>query len=140
DSASEWETIAAAERALRAMRGPDGAPIVTRIWRAAEGDSLGLGGPTGGDLYYEVAPGYKWNPQTTGPLISDAEPTGEHGFASIASDMRTVFCALGPEFAAHRIGPARTIDVAPTIAEWLAIPPPRQAQGRSVLAALRAQK
>jgi arylsulfatase A-like enzyme len=54
--------------------------------------------------------------------------------------MRTVFCAVGPAFVGHRIGSARTIDVAPTVADWLGIPAPAQSRGRSLLPALRAPK
>jgi hypothetical protein len=138
--ADEAMTLAAAERALLAARGADGLPIVTRVWRATEHDSLGLGGPAGGDLYYDVAPGYKWMNQPTGALTADAEPTGEHGFPSVSPEMRTVFCAVGPGFSARRVGPARTIDVAPTVSEWLGIPAPPQSRGRSLLPELSGRR
>ena len=136
----EAAIIAAAERALREARGPDGAPIVTAVYRASEHDSLGLGGPAGGDLYYEVAPGYRWLPEASGPVAADAErPGAGHGYPPVSPDMRTVFCAAGGAFAPRRIGGVRTIDVAPTVAEWLGMSPPADARGRSVLAALLEQ-
>ena len=129
--------IDAAERALLAIRSEDGSPVVTRSWRSAEHDSLGLGGPVGGDLYYEVARGYRWDAATKGAVVRDAPVTAGHGFPSTSPDMQTVFCAVGPAFAPNRGPAARTIDVAPTVADWLGIPPPRDARGRSVLNQLR---
>jgi predicted AlkP superfamily phosphohydrolase/phosphomutase len=123
-----------AEQALRTVRGADGAPVVTRIFRAAEHDSLGLGGPVGGDLYYEVAPGYRWTSSTRGAVIdTTAEADAGHGYPSVSPDMYTVFCGEGMTFPSRRFGPARTIDVAPTVAEWLGIEPPPTAKGRSML-------
>lgn len=133
----EANVLAAAERALLAARGEDGAPIVTRTWRAAEHDSLGIGGPAGGDLYYELAPGYTWTPAATGPLTQPGPVSAGHGFPSVSVDMRTALCAEGVAFAARRIGPARTIDAAPTVAAWLGIAPPPHAAGRSLLPDLR---
>ena len=125
--------LAAARRALEAARGADGQPIVTRLWRGDEADSLGIGGPTGGDLYYDVADGYGWSSQARGALTSPSQPGGAHGYPSVRPDMQTVFCAAGAGIGARRLGPGRTIDVAPTVAEWLGIRPPAQAVGRSRL-------
>jgi hypothetical protein len=125
--------LAEAEEALRAARGSDWAPIVTRIFRATEHDSLGLGGPVGGDLYYELAPGYYWTSSARGAVADTTAAEAEHGFPSVSPDMYTVFCAEGAAFAARRVRPARTIDVAPTVAEWLGIGPIPTARGRSVL-------
>ncbi|HST62291.1 MAG TPA: alkaline phosphatase family protein, partial [Longimicrobium sp.] len=129
----EAEVLAAAERALLDARGEDGAPIVTRTWRAAEHDSLGIGGPAGGDLYYELAPGYTWTASAAGPLTQSAPPSAGHGFPSVSVDMRTALCAEGAGFRPLRTGPARTIDAAPTVSAWLGIAPPPHAVGRSLL-------
>lgn len=127
--------LARAESALRAARDSAGAPIVTRIFRAAtiEGDSLGLGGPTGGDLYFDLAPGFYFNGATTGPsTVSMNFPMGEHGFPSIDHDMHPVLCIsnAGPP---RRIGEVRSIDIAPMVSAWLGIDPPANARGRSLL-------
>jgi predicted AlkP superfamily phosphohydrolase/phosphomutase len=121
------------EAALRAVRGPDGEPVVTRTWRPAPDDSLGLGGPVGGDVYYEVAPGYHWNTALTGVAAGPSEPRGEHGFPSVDADMKTVLCAVGPGFPAHRIGEARTIDLAPTLLEYFGVRPAPTVRGQSLL-------
>ena len=124
---------AAARRALEAARGTDGQPIVTRLWRGDEADSLGIGGPVGGDLYYDVADGYGWSSQAAGAVASSARPGGAHGYPSVRADMQTVFCAAGAAIGARRLGPGRTIDVAPTVAEWLGARAPADAVGRSRL-------
>ncbi len=124
------------ESALRAVRGPDGAPVVTRTWRATSDDSLGLGGPVGGDLYYEVGPGYHWSTALTGPVAGPSKPRGEHGFPSVDADMKTVLCAVGPDFPAHHIPEARTIDLAPTLLDYFGVRPAPTVRGRSLLRAL----
>ena len=125
--------LAAAERALLDARGSDGDRVITHLWRAAEHDSLGVGGPVGGELYYSLADGYYWSRDARGPLTSNASPSGDHGFPSVERDMYTVLCAYGRAFSPRRIGPARTIDAAPTVAEWLGVRAPREAVGRSRL-------
>jgi hypothetical protein len=134
--AEKAAVLAAAERALLAAHDEHGASIVTRVWRAAEHDSLGLGGPAGGDLYYDLADGFAYSWSAGGPVASDRPPGGAHGFPSVRPEMRTVLCAAGAGITPRRIGTARTIDVAPTVAEWLGMRPPAQAVGRSLLEAL----
>lgn len=133
----EASVIDAAERALLAVRGADGAPLITRIWRsdAPGSDTLGIGGPTGGDLYYELAPGYSWNAEATGAVIQDLpRAIAGHGFPSVAEDMQTVFCLWGDGVPPYRAAAAgRTIDAAPTLADWLGIRAPAHAAGQSRL-------
>ncbi|HEY4305117.1 MAG TPA: alkaline phosphatase family protein [Gemmatimonadaceae bacterium] len=127
--------LARAEAALLAVRDSAGTSIVTRVFRAntVEGDSLGLGGPGGGDLYWSLAPGYYWSSVATGPAVVPlAFPQGEHGFPSIDRDMQPALCILG-EGKARRIGQVRSIDIAPSVSEWLGIAPPGDARGKSLL-------
>lgn len=127
--------LARAEAALLAVRDGNGKPIVTRTFRAAsvEGDSLGIGGPGGGDLYWSLAPGYYWSPSAVGPVVSPlAYPQGEHGFPSIDRDMHPALCIIGGT-GARRLGEVRSIDIAPSVTEWLGIAPPGDARGKSVL-------
>ena len=135
------DVLARAEAALRAARGPDGAPVVTRVWRMddpANEETLGAGGPAGGDLYYELAPGYFWTRNAASPVALDASRAGAgHGYPAGAADMQTILCAAGAAFSPRRIGPVRTVDAAPTVADWLGIPAPADAVGRSLLGALR---
>jgi predicted AlkP superfamily phosphohydrolase/phosphomutase len=132
----EARVLAAAEAALLAVRDPAGRPVVTRIYRPDEHPELGLGGPAGGDLYFATAPGVRWSPDPSGPAISDGRIDAGHGFPSEDPDMWTAFCAEGAGFTPRRIGAVRTTAVAPTVAEWLGIPAPADAVGRSVLGEL----
>jgi len=124
-----------AAAALLAVRDSAGKPIVTRVFRSAsvEGDSLGIGGPGGGDLYLSLAPGYYWGPSAAGPMVVPmAYPKGEHGYPSIDKDMHPALCMMGGG-KAHRIGEVRSIDIAPSVSAWLGIDPPGDARGKSVL-------
>lgn len=125
--------LATADSALNALLGSDGARVVTQTWIVSGTDSLGRGGSVGGGLYYETAPGYDWRREATGAATEEGRIGANHGFPSIAPDMHTVLCAIGPAFGTRRIGPARTIDAAPTVAAWLGIPAPRSATGQSLL-------
>ena len=129
---SESAVLARAEQALLSARDAAGRRIVTRVFRpgTAEGDSLGIGGAGGGDLYVDVQPGYYWSAALgTAPVVAMHYPMGEHGFASIDRDMQPALCVLGGG-AARRMGVVRTIDIAPTVSAWLGIAPPREATGR----------
>ena len=118
---------------LAAVRGPDGGPVVTRIYKAGMADSLGLGGPAGGDVYFELAPGYYYNAGFTGDVTSATTPRGGHGYPSVGDDMQTVVCMTGPGIARRRGTAARLIDVAPTVLDILGIPPAGAMRGQSLL-------
>jgi hypothetical protein len=124
---------------MLATRSPEGDPLVVRTWRAdaAGADTLGIGGPTGGDLYYDVARGYFWNAGVTG-AVTAALPKSEagHGFPSPSPEMHTVLCAWGDGITARRIGPVRNADAALVVADWLGMPHPPQATGASPYGAL----
>jgi len=137
--AEERATLDAVERAMRAARTPEGDPVVVRTWRAdaAGADTLGLGGPAGGDLYYDVARGYFWNAGLTGSVTSTLPgPVAGHGFPSPSPEMHTVLCLWGDAVAARRIGPVRNADAALIVADWLGMPHPPQATGTSPYRAL----
>jgi len=129
--------LARAERALVGARDSAGAPIVTRTWRAGgANDSLGIGGPAGGDLYFGVRPGVYMSSATRGPVLSPGPVQGEHGFPSVEPDMRSLFCAVGPGVGPHRFAAMRSIDVAPTVSAWLGVRAPGNAVGSSRLSDL----
>jgi len=127
------------EEVLRAARDSAGRPIIRAMWRSTSpaADSLGLGGPAGGDLYYSLAPGFYPNAGVTESAVSPMSPRGEHGFAGTDRDMWPAFCAVGAGFSAQRLGEIRLIDIAPTISEWLGITPPANSRGVSLLRKLR---
>ncbi|MCU0622228.1 MAG: alkaline phosphatase family protein [Gemmatimonadaceae bacterium] len=126
--------LARAAEVLRALRDVDDAPVVTGIRRPTSDDTLGLGGPAGGDLYWDLREGWGASADTRGVALGvDRDPSGAHGFTSIDRDMQTAFCAWGTGIPAGRHGPGRIIDVVPTAAEWLKAAPPRDARGTSQL-------
>jgi hypothetical protein len=138
-AADERVTLDAVERAMLAARSPEGDPLVVRTWRAdaAGADTLGIGGPTGGDLYYDVARGYFWNAGVTGAVTAALpRPEAGHGFPSPSPEMHTVLCAWGDGITARRIGPVRNADAALVVADWLGMPHPPQATGASPYGAL----
>jgi hypothetical protein len=136
--ASEVNQVAdSVVRVLLAVRDADGRPVVTRTWRPVPDDTLGIGGPTGGDVYFSLAPGYYYSTAAGDSLTGTRSPGGSHGFPSVEPDMRTVLCAIGPGVGGRRLPTARVIDAAPTVAEWLGIPPPGEARGVSLLSAMR---
>ena len=124
---------------LRSARSPEGTPIVTGAWRPEPNDTLGRGGPTGGDVYFALAPGYYYGSQLNDSITSARAPSGSHGYPSIERDMYTVLCALGPGIGGRRFPTARVIDAAPTVSAWLGIPSPADARGVSLLEAMRSR-
>jgi hypothetical protein len=125
--------VDSAARVLAALRDASGEAIVTRLFLPEEHPDLGIGGPAGGDLYFGLARGYHWSSDPRGPVLSSGRPEGKHGYPSMEPDMHTAFCMAGPGIGARRIPTARSIDLAPTVAEWLGIPAPADARGRSLL-------
>ncbi|CAN5828845.1 hypothetical protein BH23GEM6_BH23GEM6_25280 [soil metagenome] len=121
------------EALLLGLRDSAGDPIVSRIWRSAEHPALGLGGPVGGDLYFDVQLGYSMSADLQGRVVSDSRPEGKHGYPSVDTDMHTALCMASISVDPRRIGVVRVIDLAPTVAEWLGIPSPPDARGRSLL-------
>ena len=108
-------------------------PIVAAIIDAeVEGEAKGIGGETGGDIYIELAPGYDFDPRVGGgPLISDAEPYGNHGADPQLASMRTVMVLNGPGIrAGAKLSNVQIIDFAPTLAWLLNLPKPKDATGR----------
>ena len=96
-----------------------------------------LGGPTGGELYLELAPRYRVSSSLRGPLTEEAPPTGEHFSNPERPQMQAAFAVAGPGVAAGAdLGVVRQIDIAPTLCALLGIDPPAHASGRVLAAAL----
>lgn len=114
--------ISAAERAVLGLRDPaTGQALVTRTWRPEEFSGIGIGGPSGGDLYLDFAPGL-YPRASRGPLLEEATPVirnGVHGFWGERRSMHSIFFAAGPAFGRHSIPPIRQIDIVPSVARAL---------------------
>ncbi len=107
--------------------------VVTAVYDAqTEGDSKGIGGESGGDLYLDLLPGYEADSRLGAvELIAKREPHGMHGFNPHKPSMRTLMVLNGPGVrSGERLRDVRLIDFAPTLAELLGIPIPKNATGR----------
>ena len=125
-------------RALSAIRDGDKA-VVTAVYDAQhDGEKMGIGGETGGDIYLDVLPGYDFDAGTgPGEIITRREPFGMHGFNPARPSMRTIMVLNGPGIAAGRtLKNVGLVDFAPTLAKPLGLPTPKDATGRVLEEAL----
>ena len=114
-------------------------PVVKAVFDApAQGEAMGIGGDTGGDIYIELAEGYDFDARLNpSALIADIEPQGMHGANPEQASMRTVMVLNGPGIrAGQKIKDLRIIDFAPTLAWLLDLPKPKDATGRVIFEAL----
>lgn len=124
---SRASVVEQARRALAAV------PAITAFFTPEhDGAQLGIGGPAGGDLYFDLAPGYAASARSTGALIESARPRGVHGFLPTREDMQAICVLTGPQIqAASRWPRVRSVDIAPLIADLLGIAPAAGTQGVS---------
>jgi predicted AlkP superfamily phosphohydrolase/phosphomutase len=107
--------------------------VVTGIYDAqADGNAMGIGGESGGDIYIDLLPGYEFDPRLAAPeLIARREPRGMHGFNPLRGSMRTLMVLNGPGVQpGRRLSGVQIVDFAPTLAWLLGVPIPKDATGR----------
>jgi predicted AlkP superfamily phosphohydrolase/phosphomutase len=112
--------------------------VVTGVYDAqTDGDAMGIGGESGGDIYIDLLPGYEPDPKLGAPelgapeLVAKREPHGMHGFNPLRPSMRTLMVLNGPGVQAGLLlRGVRIVDFAPTLAELLRVPIPKDATGR----------
>jgi hypothetical protein len=124
---------------LKGVRDPsNGKAVVLEVRDAPSGGEPGTGGPTGGDLYLSLAPGYDLSASTTGAAVESAKRRrGVHYVDPGRPDMQAVFVLAGPGVSSGvELGAIRQIDIAPTLCALLGIDPPAQATGRVLEKAL----
>jgi predicted AlkP superfamily phosphohydrolase/phosphomutase len=127
------------ESALLGITDPaTGRAVVSRIRDArSAGDEPGIGGPHGGDLYLDQAPGYDLSADLVGEVVGPLDPSGMHSGAPERPELRAAFAITGPGVAAGvDLGPIRQIDIAPTLCALLGLDPPAHATGRVLVKAL----
>jgi hypothetical protein len=110
-----------------------GRQVVTEVYDAqAASKEMGIGGESGGDLYIELLPGYEPDPRLGVPhLVGEREPYGMHGFNPLRPSMRTLMLLNGPGIRPGlRLRSVRIVDFAPTLAELMQIPAPKDSAGR----------
>jgi predicted AlkP superfamily pyrophosphatase or phosphodiesterase len=114
------------------------APIVVAVLDPrTPGHVPSFGGPTGGDLYLSVAPGYNVSARLDGEAVVKIAPRGEHFLDPENAAMHAGFAMAGPGVTeGAQLGLIRQIDVAPTLCLLLGIEPPAQATGMVLRSAL----
>ncbi|HEY7218949.1 MAG TPA: alkaline phosphatase family protein [Candidatus Binatia bacterium] len=124
--------IGKARDVLAAIRDGERAVVKTIYDAETERTAMGIGGDVGGDLYIVLAPGYDFDPRMgAGPLITEAEPYGNHGAGPTEPSMHTLMVLNGPGIrAGQKLAGVRIIDFAPTLAWLLHWPAPNDATGR----------
>ncbi|HPW54882.1 MAG: alkaline phosphatase family protein [Thermoanaerobaculaceae bacterium] len=121
--------LARATRALLSTVDPGtGQPVVRAVFTASDLPGMGIGGPTGGDLYFDVAPGYYPSSQLDDrPIVEIPSPIGwgTHGFFPHRRTMHAILYLWGAGVETGKvIGPVQQVDVFPTVARLLAVPAP----------------
>jgi hypothetical protein len=82
----------------------------------------GVGGPNGGDLYFDLQPGYYQSNRSESPVLQALDPpTGAHGPLPTRPDLLALFLAHGPHLNS-RPARMRSVDVAPLVLKLLSIP------------------
>jgi predicted AlkP superfamily pyrophosphatase or phosphodiesterase len=109
-----------------------GTPVFARFYTEAEhGKQFGIGGPSGFDLYFDLAPGYAPERKHIGPVVEPLDvPRGRHGFQPLRRDMRAIFVAAGKGIGRGSYGRMRSTQIAPAISRWLKQKPPAAAKDR----------
>jgi predicted AlkP superfamily phosphohydrolase/phosphomutase len=97
-----------------------------------DGNAMGIGGESGGDIYIDLLPGYEVDPRLTATeLIAGREPHGMHGFNPLRASMRALILLNGPGVQpGRRLSGVEIVDFAPTLAWLLGVPIPKDATGR----------
>lgn len=142
------------QAALAAVKAEDGTPLVTSFVRPGNNDvlppipvsgsagvydELGVGGIRGGDLYFDLHPGYNYSPdwRKTKFFAPYGPGQGGHVFDPRRADMHAALTIAGPGVKRGvKIGPVRNVDLAPTITHLLGVPMPQRATGRVLVEAL----
>jgi arylsulfatase A-like enzyme len=98
--------------------------------------ALGNDGTGGGDLYLDLLPGYYFSPQAiavTWWALRAPFMSGGHIFHPERVSMRASFAMAGPGVPRRDLGVIRTIDVVPTVCDYLGIKPAATVEGISRL-------
>ena len=129
----EAAVLAAVRSALLAIRA-DEEPVVTGFLEPATRGRVQPGGPTTGDLFPLLRPGFLTSARPAEDVVAPARPAGNHGFAPTRRDMLAMLGAWGPRIPARSAWPrASALDVVPTALDLLALPADPALPGRSLL-------
>jgi hypothetical protein len=124
--------------AMGGMRDPvSGEVVLTELLEPGRrGRPVGVGGPSGGDLYLRPAAGVVLSPETRGLAVEPADPTAD-AFDPDRPSARGLLVLDGAGVAGGQsLGPVDAVDVAPTLAALLGLDPPAGTEGRPLAPAL----
>lgn len=138
-AANRAKVIAQAREALAGIRDLEkGVPVIRSFYTPEEDrEKYGIGGPAGGDLYFDFAPGYRATSESRSGQIVERLPhaQGVHGFDPLRADMLAILVASGPRLQAGSDWPRlRSTQVVPLLADLLGIQPPPLSRAPSPLA------
>jgi predicted AlkP superfamily pyrophosphatase or phosphodiesterase len=137
---AEYDTmVTRAVEAFARLRDPQtGDPVCEVVAKRDEmGDYHILHEATTGDVWVSLKPGYIFSSNDQpGPLFGPARG-GTHGYLGRFRRMQTIFVAAGPHIRPTELGVVENVDMAPTVAAILEVPPPADAQGRVLTEILR---
>ena len=129
----EPEVAAAVRAALLEIRS-DGEPVVTGFLVPSTDGRVQPGGPTTGDLFPVLRPGFVPSARFAEDVVMPARAAGNHGFAPTRRDMLAVLAAWGPRIPRQSEWPrASALDVVPTALDLLGLPADPTLPGRSLL-------
>ena len=133
---------------LLALHDPkDGRRAIPVALKKEDALYFGVWGPGGGDIFFMYGPGFRWcglevlslgeeriffdcTGANHGPQITTAETamsTNSGGFIAAGPGIRRGYARHDKE-----VGPAFTVDVAPTVADLIGMPRPAQCQGKVI--------
>jgi predicted AlkP superfamily pyrophosphatase or phosphodiesterase len=104
----------------------DGESPVDRILTREEAARIGLGHPNSGDLVVFARQGFIFRSLPADRASIPAPVYGAHGYPATKPEMQGVYMAIGAGTAPGSGGTVHATDVAPRVAAWLGIEPPRR--------------
>ncbi len=126
DAGARARILADLARRYAAWR-PAGEPALEKVFTRQEAARIGLDHPNSGDLVLFAREGYLFRNLPDGRAAAPAAPVyGGHGYLDTHSDMQASFLAIGAGVQPGQGGTLKATDVAPRVAAWLGIAPPRR--------------
>jgi len=118
--------------ALQGATDAEGQPLFARVLKREELAALHLDSPNSGDVFAQAELGYTltdWRGHRT--VVEPAPYYGQHGYDSTWPEMHAILVAAGYGLKSDVTIPAvRLVDVAPTVARLLDLPPSETMDGR----------
>ncbi|HYO11771.1 MAG TPA: alkaline phosphatase family protein [Thermoanaerobaculia bacterium] len=104
----------------------DGEAPVDKILTREEASRIGLDHPNSGDLVLFARQGFIFRSLPADRASVPAPVYGAHGYPATNPEMQALYMAIGAGIAPGSGGTVHATDVAPRVAAWLGIDPPRR--------------